>query len=96
MTFLVLLLLITHMSFSQDRGIAAVNDIDIDNVLPKNERACMMNDWLEWRLDNILPDLMREEGIDVWLIINREWIEDPAVFTKEGCKYIDGHQIRYY
>ena len=47
MTFLVLLLLITHMSFSQDRGIAAVNDIDIDNVLPKKERACMMTDWLE-------------------------------------------------
>ena len=44
MTFLVLLLFITYMSYSQDRGTAAVNDIDIDNVLPKKERVCMMNE----------------------------------------------------
>ena len=37
--------------------------------------------WLEWRLEHMLPDLMREQDLDMWLIINREWIEDPVFFT---------------
>ncbi len=76
---LVLLFFMTSISFSQDYGVAATNDID--NILPEKERPRVINDWMEWRLENILPDLMREEGIDMWVIINREWIEDPVFFT---------------
>ncbi len=76
---LALLFLLTSISYSQDQGVAAVKDIH--NILPEKERTRVMNEWLKWRLDNILPDLMRSEGIDMWLIINREWIEDPVFFT---------------
>ena len=76
---LALLFLLTSISYSQDHGVAAVNNIH--NILPEKERARVMNEWLKWRLDNILPDLMRSEGIDMWLVINREWIEDPVFFT---------------
>jgi Xaa-Pro aminopeptidase len=40
-----------------------------------------MNEWLEWRLDNILPQIMEREGIDMWLVICREPNEDPVYLT---------------
>ncbi len=33
------------------------------------------------RLDGILPELMRAEGIDMWLVICRENAEDPVFFS---------------
>jgi len=50
-------------------------------ILSLQDRARVMNQGLAWRLDHILPDLMRSEGVDMWLVINREWIEDPVFFT---------------
>jgi Xaa-Pro aminopeptidase len=40
-----------------------------------------MNEWLEWRLDNILPKLMERTGIDMWLVICREPNENPLYLT---------------
>lgn len=54
---------------------------DSTNILPEVERARVMNDWLKWRLDNIIPELMRREGIDMWLVINREYNEDPVYMS---------------
>lgn len=33
------------------------------------------------RLDNLLPQVMAEADIDMWLVINREHVEDPVYFT---------------
>ena len=54
---------------------------DIDAVLPLRERAQLYNEILEWRLDNILPEIMREEGMDMWVVINFEYDEDPIYMT---------------
>lgn len=64
---------------SQAQEVAGVNDST--NILPERERARVMNEWLKWRLDNIIPELMRREGIDMWLIINREYNEDPVYMS---------------
>ncbi|MFC2168870.1 hypothetical protein ACFLRW_07795 [Acidobacteriota bacterium] len=53
------------VSFAQDIGLTDAQDSF--NILPERKRAEVMNDWLEWRLDNIVPELMRREGIDMWL-----------------------------
>ncbi len=37
--------------------------------------------WLKNRVETILPDIMRREGIDMWLIIAREYNEDPVLKT---------------
>lgn len=50
-------------------------------ILPLREQAKIQNDWLKWRLENILPGIMRDAGIDLWVIINREYNEDPVYFT---------------
>ena len=55
--------------------------LEIHNILPERERARVVNEWLKWRLENILPGLMRREGIDMWLVINREYNEDPVYLS---------------
>ncbi len=50
-------------------------------VLKVRERPQPVNAALEDRLDNLLPGLMREAGLDMWLVINREYAEDPVYFS---------------
>ncbi|MGZ5432544.1 MAG: M24 family metallopeptidase [Thermoanaerobaculia bacterium] len=51
------------------------------SVLPERARPAAVNAMLKDRLDNLLPALMRETGIDLWLVINREYAEDPVYLT---------------
>jgi len=69
----------TSATLAQGYGGAGVRDID--QILPEKERAEVVNEILRWRLDNIIPELMRREGIDLWLIINREYNEDPVYMS---------------
>lgn len=50
-------------------------------VLEERARIEPVNRMLEERLDDLLPRLMREAGIDLWLVINREYAEDPVYFS---------------
>lgn len=67
--------------WSQERSWQTAGARDLDNILPERERAAVVNRWLEWRLNNIVPMLMRREGIDLWLVINREYNEDPVYLS---------------
>lgn len=50
-------------------------------ILSMQERAEVMNNWLHYRLDNVVPKLMRRENIDMWIIDAREYNEDPVIKT---------------
>ncbi len=50
-------------------------------VLPERARPDAVNAVLKDRLENLLPSLMRESGIDMWVVINREYAEDPVYLT---------------
>jgi Xaa-Pro aminopeptidase len=50
-------------------------------ILSLREQAVVYNGWLEQRLDRILPELMRAEGLDMWVVICRENAEDPVFFS---------------
>jgi len=50
-------------------------------VLPLREQARVVNDWLARRLEVILPEIMRREGLDMWLVICQEYNEDPVFPT---------------
>ena len=45
------------------------------------EQAAVQQRWLQHRLDSILPGLMRHQGVDMWLVICREYNEDPVFFS---------------
>jgi hypothetical protein len=50
-------------------------------VLAPRERVAPENAMLVERLDTLLPSLMAEAGLDMWVVIAREYAEDPVYFT---------------
>lgn len=54
---------------------------DYPKVLAMQARAAHQDEWLEKRLNTVIPELMREHGIDMWLLVAREYNEDPVVKT---------------
>jgi Xaa-Pro aminopeptidase len=42
------------------------------------EQAAIQQQWLELRLTRVLPRLMREHGVDMWIVPMREYNEDPV------------------
>jgi Xaa-Pro aminopeptidase len=50
-------------------------------ILDERDRAAVIDEILEDRMTNLLPKLMRKEGIDMWVIIGREYNEDPVMRT---------------
>ena len=51
------------------------------NILDLKSRAEVIKDLQKDRLENLLPDLMEETGIDMWVLITREYNEDPIIKT---------------
>lgn len=50
-------------------------------VLSLKERALLIDEIQKDRFDNLLPKLMEDTGIDLWVLITREYNEDPVVKT---------------
>ncbi len=50
-------------------------------ILPMKQRAEVINDMLKDKIETVLPEIMRREGIDMWVIISREYNEDPVIET---------------
>ncbi len=51
----------------------------LPDILSPRGRAEVENRILAERLDTVLPAIMREEGIDLWLLVAREYFEEPVV-----------------
>lgn len=45
------------------------------------EQAVLQQEWLQYRLDSVLPRLMRQYGVDMWIIAMREYNEDPMFWS---------------
>ncbi len=50
-------------------------------ILPLRMRMNVYNDWLKKRLEKLLPGFMDETGIDMWVVIAREYNEDPVIMS---------------
>jgi hypothetical protein len=50
-------------------------------VLAPRDRVAVENRILTERLETLLPRLMAETDIDMWLVLSREYAEDPVYFT---------------
>jgi len=51
------------------------------DVLSTRERVEPENRMVRERLETLLPRLMAESNLDMWLVINREYAEDPVYLT---------------
>ena len=50
-------------------------------ILTLRDRASLINEIQKDRIENLLPKLMEEQNIDLWVLITREYNEDPVVKT---------------
>jgi len=48
---------------------------------PLREQAKIRQEWLKLRLERVLPALMRKHGVAMWLVICREYNEDPVFYS---------------
>jgi hypothetical protein len=60
---------------------ASLNCFASDEIMSMRDRSATVDKILNDKLDNILPGLMRREGIDMWILISREYNEDPVLKT---------------
>ena len=65
---IILALLLCQFTFAQE-------------ILNLKDRATLIEKIQKDRLDNLLPELMSKNGIDMWIIITREYNEDPIIKT---------------
>ena len=52
-----------------------------NKIIPLRDRAKVQNKWLKFRLNNVLPMLMKRAKLDMWLITAREYNEDPVMMS---------------
>ncbi|MFN0106951.1 MAG: M24 family metallopeptidase [Bryobacteraceae bacterium] len=48
---------------------------------PLREQAATQQDWVRLRLERVLPPLMRKHDVAMWLVVSREYNEDPVFFS---------------
>ncbi len=60
---------------------------DVPKILSMQDRAELRDAWLEQRLATVLPGLMTREAIDMWVIVAREYNEDPVIKTMLPAKW---------
>lgn len=48
---------------------------------PLREQDQIRQGWLKTRLEKVLPLLMRRHGVSMWIVLCREYNEDPAFFS---------------
>ena len=56
-------------------------NISAQDILSLKDRAGFINELQQDRFNNLLPSLMKKTGIDMWVLITREYNEDPIIKT---------------
>ena len=67
----VLVLVGILISISASRAQAGANNV-FDNILSMQQRAAFVDDIIGQRVNTLLPGLMNQHDIDMWLLISRE------------------------
>ena len=61
-------------------GVPSVDSLK-SKILSYRQQGILLDKWLEKRIENILPQVMKNAGIDCWIIANNEYNEDPVYWT---------------
>ena len=61
-------------------------------LLDLRQQAAIEDGWLDTRLDTIVPAFMREYETDMWILIAREYNEDPVVKTMLPARWLSARR----
>ncbi len=62
------------------------------HILPERERAQVVDNLLKDRFENLLPKLMDDTGFDMWILISREYNEDPVLKTMLPATWLNARR----
>jgi hypothetical protein len=69
------------LSYSQDYSIEPIGDVT--NILPLWEQAKIMEKQLRVRKKTVLPEVMRREGVDMWLVSRDQYLLYLSLVTAD-------------
>ncbi len=61
-------------------------------ILPMRERAQWIDQTMQKRVEVLLPGLMKTSNIDMWLLISREYNEDPVLKTMLPAEWLSARR----
>lgn len=61
-------------------------------ILPEEKRAKVIDEILADRFNNLLPKLMDQADIDMWILISREYNEDPVLRTMLPATWLNARR----
>ncbi|WP_027078836.1 M24 family metallopeptidase [Maribacter antarcticus] len=74
---------------------------DLESILPMRNRVQLMDGFWKWKLEHVLPAVMREQGVDLWIIRSNEadlyYNNEGPIFTSllptnfEGMTYASSY-----
>jgi Xaa-Pro aminopeptidase len=89
MKFKILVFLILCVSFSCSKEVVVKKQY---SILEEKDRAKLKDELLEDRFINLLPELMDKSEIDMWLLISREYNEDPVLKTMLPATWLNARR----
>jgi Xaa-Pro aminopeptidase len=61
-------------------------------VLSVRDQAVVVNELLADRFDKLLPGMMEKTGIDMWVVVSREYNEDPVLKTMLPAEWLNARR----
>ena len=61
-------------------------------VLSMRDQARVVDELLAERFDHLLPAIMQSTGIDMWIVISREYNEDPVIKTMLPADWLNARR----
>lgn len=66
--------------------------LNAQQILDEKERAQVIDEILDDRFNNLLPKLMDAADIDMWVVISREYNEDPVIKTMLPATWLNARR----
>ncbi len=66
--------------------------LSAQQILPERQRAEVVDNILKDRFNNLLPKLMDDTDFDMWILISREYNEDPVLKTMLPATWLNARR----
>ncbi len=72
--------------------LAFSSQLSCQQILSEEERAEVIDEILNERFNVLLPELMDRSGLDMWILISREYNEDPVLRTMLPATWLNARR----
>ncbi|MGB3144106.1 MAG: Xaa-Pro aminopeptidase, partial [Maribacter sp.] len=67
--------------------------VQAQQIIGEKQRAMVIDENLDDRFNNLLPQIMDAADIDMWVVISREYNEDPVLRTMLPATWLNARRI---